>query len=333
MTVGARSTSLPSLWSSRAARTALIAWSASRLLYLMIGFGAAAVLGAGRVFPQDEPLPGAALPFRLYNRLDSGHFLRIARDGYFHLVGGRPAWDEAFFPGYPLASRGLAKLIGLGHPGLPAYLAAMSVVAWAAAFAAATLLWQNARADDTTEIADISVWILLLGPYSVFLVASYSESLFLAFALAAWMLAREQRWILAAVLAAAAAAVRINGVFLAVGLAVMFWQHRRRADRSSVRIEAVLLVIPLIAPFAYFGWLAHKSGSWTTWFDEERIAWVGGRPCPGMRSTRVSSASGKCPRSLNGSRALWRSSPRRCWSLGPWPWPGRGRGLSSPTSG
>ncbi len=69
------------------------------------------------------------------------------------------------------------------------------------------------------------VWTVLaffLSPFAVFMLAGYSEAPFLALAIPAWLLARKGRWEAAAVCAAFASCVRISGLFLALGLAVMF---------------------------------------------------------------------------------------------------------------
>jgi hypothetical protein len=61
------------------------------------------------------------------------------------------------------------------------------------------------------------VLYLVLSPYAVFLFAGYSEALFLACALWGWLCARREQWVPAALLVAAAASVRVSGLFLACG--------------------------------------------------------------------------------------------------------------------
>lgn len=78
-----------------------------------------------------------------------------------------------------------------------------------------------------------AVWGLLLSPPAVFLFAGYTEPVFLAFAIPAWLLARRRRWGPAALAAAGASFVRINGLFLAVALVVEFVVARRRQVRDG----------------------------------------------------------------------------------------------------
>jgi hypothetical protein len=54
---------------------------------------------------------------------------------------------------------------------------------------------------------------MLTAPAAMYLIVGYSESLFLALALPAWMAAKRRNWPLAALLAALAGLVRVNGLF------------------------------------------------------------------------------------------------------------------------
>ena len=63
---------------------------------------------------------------------------------------------------------------------------------------------------------------LLFFPTAVFLVAPYSESLFLAGAIPAFYYARRKRWIMAGMFAAVAMGARAAGIFLLFGLLVEF---------------------------------------------------------------------------------------------------------------
>ncbi len=63
---------------------------------------------------------------------------------------------------------------------------------------------------------------------AVFLAAPYAEALFAALAFWAWLLARRGAWVWAGLLAAGATLVRVNGLFLAIGLVVLFLTSRPR---------------------------------------------------------------------------------------------------------
>jgi len=201
---------------------ALLLWLATRLGVIVLG-----TVGAGILF-QDRPLE----PFldRL-RRWDAEHLITIARYGY----AGDPAEPPdaglpAFFPGQPLALR-------MVHMIVPDWVLAgvlISLVAGGLAMVALSRLGELAGPPGTGRWA---VLALLLCPTSVFLFAGYSEALFLAFAIPAWLAARQGRWRLACLLAAGASCVRITGLFLGCALIVEYVAAGRRdaADAAAAR--------------------------------------------------------------------------------------------------
>ncbi|MFC3982537.1 MULTISPECIES: hypothetical protein [Streptosporangium] len=108
---------------------------------------------------------------------------------------------------------------------------------------------------------------LLLWPTSVFLVAGYDESLFLALAIPAWLAARRGRWPLAAALAAGASCVRITGLFLALALIVEFF-----GSGTPVR-RAGWLALPFAPLLLRSGWQRLNGGDWLTWGQAQEAGW------------------------------------------------------------
>jgi hypothetical protein len=120
-----------------------------------------------------------------------------------------------------------------------------------------------------------AVVALLLSPYAVFLFAGYSEALFLAFALPAWLLARQRRWEAAALWATGAACVRVTGIFLALALIVEFLVASRRW-RSAPWLA--LPFVPVVVYTLYTTWSAAfgPPGQFTGAFRVELVAAVVG---------------------------------------------------------
>ncbi|MFC7466908.1 mannosyltransferase family protein [Actinomadura keratinilytica] len=180
--------------------------------------------------------PGAREPAPLltaFERWDWHHYLHIARDGYFPgpMGSGATYGDnrEAFFPGFPMLLRAV-------HTVVPHWTAAgllISLVAGAVAVVALgrTARWYTAHA----EAGRRTVLFFLVSPCAVFLVAGYTEALFLALALPAWLAALRHHWALAALLTALATTVRVSGLFLAAALAV----HLVAATRAGGRLRAL----------------------------------------------------------------------------------------------
>ncbi|MDX6256423.1 MAG: hypothetical protein QOJ11_2757 [Frankiales bacterium] len=251
-----------------ATRRGLSIWAVTTAAYLVLGaIGQALGLDRHR-YPTS---PAASWPFRLFARGDAGHFLEVARHGYFG-----PHHDPvqmAFFPGYPLAGRGLAHLFSVGPPSVTTYLVALSLVSWLGTATAAILLWRLTADQVGEPAASVAVVVLLAGPYSIFLVSSYSEGPFLAAALGAWVAAKADRWAIASACAAMAAFTRISGLFLACGLVVLFVHSRATQRKSWQATHVAALSAPFLAVVGYFTWLHHNTGDWLAWFHAERLGW------------------------------------------------------------
>jgi len=220
----------------------------------------------------------------LWQRWDWDRYLTIAEYGY--TSGKGPAYDSdivAFFPGYPLVLRAV-------HLVVRDWVASgllISLVAGAVACVALARLtefeWRARRAHgdehgkgdepaggDSGRAAVTAVLLLVCAPAAVFLAAGYTESLFLALGIPAWLAARRRRWVLAGVLTALAGTVRIDGAFEAAGIAVMFLLSRPRA-RDWARSPA--LVLPLAAIGGYMAYLKDITGDWLAWIHAEQQGW------------------------------------------------------------
>ncbi len=194
-----------------------------------------------------------------WQQWDAELFVTIAEHGYDGAPGAPPDVGlPAFFPGMPLALRAVHLVV----PDWSVSGLIVSLVAGAVAMVALARLaeWEGAR-------GWAAVLALTLFPMAVFLTAGYSESLFLAFAIPAWLAARQGRWPLAAVLAAGASCVRITGLFLAVALVVEFWR-----SRHPVRLGA-WLVTPFLPLMAYSFYQFTRTGDWLAWKSAQEAGW------------------------------------------------------------
>lgn len=108
---------------------------------------------------------------------------------------------------------------------------------------------------------------LALSPYAVFLFAGYSETLFLAFALPAWLLARRRRWEAAVLCAAGASCVRVTGLFLAVALIVEFVVADRRWR------SAPWLAVPFLPMLGYAAYHWRRTGDVFAWQHAQQAGW------------------------------------------------------------
>jgi hypothetical protein len=237
----------------------------------VVGIGSFVALGAVAHAGFDPPgvvdhlgavRDALAAPFA---RWDSVWYLTIARHGY---SAGPSA---AFFPLYPLLVAGVGALgPGLLVGGVLVSLSALLVALW--------LLWRLTELElgaAAPDVADLAVFAVALSPMSFFFGAVYSESVYLALSLGAFLSARQERWARAGMLGAMAAATRSSGLLLIVAL-VALWLEQRRPGTRWARWPTSRAVAPAtprrachpgrralwwiglvpLGLLAYLGWLA-----------------------------------------------------------------------------
>ncbi|MBC6456464.1 hypothetical protein [Actinomadura sp. HBU206391] len=234
-------------------RTALGTWLLSRAGMVLIAIVAGRTLVRGDL---QEPF------LDRWTQWDVDHLIEIARYGY----GGDPAQPPdaglpGFFPGFPLVVRATHLIV-------PDWRLAALLVSFAAGAVAMVALARLGDQEFGAGTGQRAVIALLLCPVALFLLAGYSEALFLAFALPAWLLARQGRWAPAALCGFAAAGVRITGVFLALALVVEFLTGERRQWR-----QAPWLIVPFLAPAAYWAYLWHWTGRFNAWQIAQEKGW------------------------------------------------------------
>ena len=286
--VGSRS-ALPTGTGVRA-RHVVAAWLASRFMLMATVVVVSWLVGFDLVQRHTSPWLWAVGRFVW---ADSFHYLRITQKGY--LPPGLACCDQAFFPGYP-ALVALARPVVGGNPATAGVL-----VALVASTVAVIGLWRLAGHLGGEVVAVVAVGLLMVAPYGVFLTSVFTESTFLALGVWAWWCARTGRWWWAGALAGGASLVRINGLFLAAGLAVLYlvqWRSRRRSDSGAAGFGLGWLGL-LSAPAAVGGYMAYlwsRTGSWTEWSQaqvtgwDRRAAWPWQGVAAGWRAIASSSA-------------------------------------------
>ncbi|WGP11779.1 mannosyltransferase family protein [Streptomyces sp. SH5] len=221
------------------------------------------------LFPARSGVREAAPVLAPFQQWDANHYLHIARDGYFPAGAGpwTSGWDnrEAFFPGYPLLLRAV-------HTVVPDWTTAGLLISFVAGAVAVLALARVARAYLPEEGAGHrTVVLFLLSPCAVFLAAGYTEALFLAFALPAWLAAMRHRWALAAVLTMLGTAVRVSGLFLAAAIGLLLLLSAREG-RARWRAAGWTL-LPALPPAAYSWYLHAHTGDWMAWKHAQERGW------------------------------------------------------------
>lgn len=233
-------------WADPSIRTAIVVFVVMRVVLSGIGL---LFWPSGRALPTADPIArsyygiepvtegwrGALLG--MWQRFDTIHYQRIAASGYADpdLV--------AFPPLYPLSMRLVATLLA-GDTLLAGWL-----VSNVCALLAMVLLYRLAARLYDEAVARRSLIYLALFPTSFFLLAPYTESLFLFLALASCWLARQGRLGWAGVIGAACALTRFAGIFTFLPIVYELW--KRRSPLFSVSWLAAAW--PPIALGVYWG--------------------------------------------------------------------------------
>jgi hypothetical protein len=218
----------PSQSRRRDLRFVLIAYGVCAVVFFVVANWSAAHL------PASGPVPAHGFPdhrfFNGWTRYDSDWYQSIARRGYYYAGPGQQS-SVAFFPGYPAAMR-LATVIFRDA------LISGVVVTYLAGLAAALLFSRFCRAAFGPRAGRVGVLVLLLYPFSLFLFgAVYSDALFLAAALGAFLLLEADRPWLAGWLGAVAVASRPVGLAVALGLVVRALELRGVVPGGPGRLD------------------------------------------------------------------------------------------------
>jgi hypothetical protein len=262
----AESLALPGLSAERraAARDAWAAFWSSRAIVWGAGMAAVLIFGwasetSARLDPLYTTLPYtdsfANLLVAPAARFDAAWYLAIANHGYE--VGGR----AAFFPVFP----GLVRVGGelVGSP-----LIAGILISSGCGLAGLYFLHRLVALDFGLERARTVVWLAAWFPGALVISAVYSESLFLLVSVGAIYAARLDRWQLAGMLGAVAAATRSGGVIVIVPLLIIYWYRYRR-----IRPDVLWLLVGVPAGLlAYVAYLGLSTGDPTSVFSAQ-AAW------------------------------------------------------------
>jgi hypothetical protein len=210
-------------------------------------------------------LPGQSVIVSAWQRWDANWYEKIVTVGYHAHVSRVHHYfmQTAFFPGFPLVARLLYELV---HPLGMGAIVAMLITNQLLVLALAILLYRLAHAlTGDREAGSRSVKYLLLFPWAYFLLAPYTEALFLtSLAGFSWALV-SRRYLLAGTFAAVASGTRLVGVVLPLVLIVGYLeQHswRLRSLRPKVLLAAVIGFAGAVA-FAVYQWVVFGNPLYT----------------------------------------------------------------------
>jgi hypothetical protein len=223
-----------------------------------------AVWMTGRALPRLDlypaQLPDSFIPNHPsldgWARWDAAHYVALARFGY---SSANPSNGDGlgFLPLYSLLMRALVRISGANATD-GAYAVAGILIANLCFVIAVALFAKLSGRILSGHTAIYPVMLLCLMPFSFFLDAAYSESLFLVIVLAALLLSLDGRWLGAGAVAALASLTRLAGLALAPALLWGAWKDGVRGWR---------LIATGLLPFG--GFLAYSTYT-TIWHDDPR---------------------------------------------------------------
>jgi hypothetical protein len=231
-------------------------WLAFRLALFVIPVFAGFLIP----FSDHNPLPPGYVPnpniwmerlIRSWTRWDGGFYTTIASDGYTPAAHPGDA-HIAFFPLYPHLIRAVAVVFALGNTRYDALNISAIIISSLASLALFVGLYKLTHLDHDHETSRLTVVYLAAFPMSFFLLAVYTEGLFMALAVWAFWAARQQRWWLAGLLAALGVLTKNQGVLLVAALGIEYlYQIKFNPRRLDWRILSFGL--PVLAQLGWMG--------------------------------------------------------------------------------
>lgn len=234
---------------------------ASRLLVYALAWGMACVR-SGAVVSFTESFNS------LWLKWDGRHYIKIAQQGYVN--EGNDRLVLVFFPLYPWTVRAVQRLAG-------DWMLSASLVSTVFAVGAGVVLYMLGARCYGAATAKRALLYFLLNPYSVFLNAPYSESMFLFFTLCALYMCVKGRLGWAGIFGALSALTRmlglvVLGVILLMTLRTLF--ERRCRDRAQKAVWGVFCALLVTIGFgAYLALNVHVSGAPFTFMQYQKENW------------------------------------------------------------
>lgn len=183
-----------------------------------------------------------------WQRFDTMRYLRIAEGGYEDVE------NSVFPPLYPVAIRTVGWLFAGVIPASLGNLLGAIIISNLAFLGSLILLYRITAQEKDESIAKRCVVYLAIFPTAFFLLAAYSESLFLLLALFAIWAARQNRFWPAGVAGLLASLTRLTGWVLVVPLGYEYLRQRSFNWRR-VRLDVIAIMLPLMGAL---GFLAYR---------------------------------------------------------------------------
>lgn len=239
-------------------RSLVVTFVVSRLLVVL-----AAVVAETLIIRNPSLTSGDGAPIlRSLTSWDGVFLLGIARDGYHAAVVAGTYHDYAFLPLYPA----VVRLLSAPWPALTGLVAVL--VSNAAFLVALGLFVSLGEAVVGRGRARVAAGYLAIFPFAAVFSMSYTESLFLALALGAFLAAERDRRAVAGLLFALACLCRLQGVVMLVPLGIILLSR----DGWRPRLSQAWLALGPLASGGFLLFVASLTGSTSGYLDAQ-VGW------------------------------------------------------------
>lgn len=157
-------------------------------------------------------------PLSFLSNWDGPDYLKIVHHGYKEL------FDVNFFPLYPLIIRGVSVVVRSA-------LVSALLISWISLVGAIYFYIQILRREGVVRNTDETlraVSMFVLFPTGIFLIATYTESVYALLALAAIYYALQRKYVRTSLLLLLTSACHITGIFVVVLAAIILWEQKEK---------------------------------------------------------------------------------------------------------
>jgi Gpi18-like mannosyltransferase len=211
---------------------------------------------------KDLPVGNVYKILYIWKKWDALHYLKIAKNGYTDV--GDDRYLLVFYPLYPALVACFDFFTG------DSVLSGF-IVSGIASVVLAVCFRELVRLDFPERVAQASVLFLLIFPTSFFLHIPYTESLFLALTVGAFLAARKRRWLIAGVLGLFACVTRVNGLILVPAFLYEVWDEY--SDTKKFNKEWLYLLFLPVGIGGYLGLNFYVSGNPLQFLEYQRVHW------------------------------------------------------------
>jgi Gpi18-like mannosyltransferase len=231
----------------------------AKLAVFSIGYTSAYTTAIANGDPTNPP----QLLINQFAKWDAPHYMYIAQNGYTNQ--GDAANFIVFFPLYPF----LVRLITFDF----AYINLSGlIISNISSLIAVIYLFKLAKLDYSDSVAKKAVLFLSVFPTAYFLSAVFTESLFMALAIASLYYARNAKWAYTGVLGLLASLTRIAGLLL-LPVLIVEYLHQKEWKIKATDPKLIWTSLPAIGFLIYLLINYQVTGNFFTFIEIERTHW------------------------------------------------------------